>query len=66
MSPGCARLTAAWMDWPGDTTIVAAGLAWCVVAAEAGPAAANAVVSEIPSVVAHAAMMNPRIQCPLA
>ncbi len=20
--PGLARLTAAWMDWPGDTTIV--------------------------------------------
>ena len=64
MSPGCAWLTAAWMDWPGDTTMMAAGLAWCVVAAEAGPAAANAVVSEIPSVVAHAAVMNLRIDAP--
>jgi hypothetical protein len=49
------------MDWPGDTTIVAAGLAWCVTAAEAGPAAANAVLSVIPSVVAHAAVTYLRI-----
>jgi hypothetical protein len=58
-------LIAAWIDCPGDTTIVVpAGVAWCVVAAEADPATANAVLSEIPSVVAHAAVMNLRIDAP--
>jgi hypothetical protein len=53
------------MDCPGDTTIVVpAGVAWCVVAAEADPATAKAVLSEIPSVVAHAAVMNLRIDAP--
>jgi hypothetical protein len=52
------------MDWPGETTIVVPDPPWCVIAAEADPATANAVLSEIPSVVAHAAVKNLRIDAP--
>jgi hypothetical protein len=56
VSPGLARLTAAWMDCPGPTTIVA----------DAEADAAPAALSATPSPAAHAAAINLRTLPPPA
>ncbi len=53
VSPGLARLTAAWMDWPGQTTIV--------LDTQADAAVAMPALSPIPSTAAHAAIRNLRM-----
>jgi hypothetical protein len=67
VSPGLARLTAAWMDWPGHTTrtgpVPQAGTA--DVAGTAAIAAAPLLAhSTIPSATAHATSTDLRMSCP--
>jgi hypothetical protein len=56
VSPGLALLTAAWIDCPGRTTILADGVA--------DADAATVALRVTPSPVAHAAVMNLRTLAP--
>ena len=64
MVPGWARLTAAWMEWPGGTTMTGPCELPAGAATDADAKAAENIDRLMTTVVAHTLMMNLRIKSP--